>query len=135
MLNTACAWTKAVNDLEVYYNGYVPSILLNEDLNGFRLPSASDFENLKSAASPNSCTRLKSLTTWNTGTSTNEFGFNAKATGYIDNSLNLINENGTTDYWTSDNNISYWFGANINDIVQENSGKDQAFSIRLCKDA
>ena len=114
----------------------VKYISQNYDLNGFRIPSISDFLDLKNI----SCSDLKSVSSWANNSGNDKYNFCAIATGYVF-SGEIANSLHTTDFWTSEHNddtygaVNFWFGESQSQIVQESNGYNNGFCLRLCMDA
>lgn len=113
----------------------VKYISQNYDLNGFRIPSISDFLDLKNI----SCPDLKSVSSWANNSGNDKYNFCAIATGYV-RANDIEKQTHTTDFWTNDYNdveseaTNFWFGENQDEIIQESNGYGNGFCIRLCKD-
>lgn len=74
---------------------------------GWRIPSTTDWENLRNSIGSKPGTKMKTTLGWGNSNGTNEAGFNSYATGYIWSDGSLDNTPGETS-WGIGQECQYW---------------------------
>lgn len=119
----------------VYYYDWNAVQRIVSNINGWHLPSQSEFNTLKSYVSSNG-NKLKATYGWQSGDEgTDNYGFTALGTGnyYIKN--NRVDNLGSWYFWWSDSSSYTWGIAYNGSMLNMGSSSNYRYQIRLIKDA